>query len=121
VPIKSVHLTNYYHKTSGGISTAYNKLLEAAERHLRFVRLIVPGERTTTEEVNEFARIYYVKANYSPVFDRRYRLMTPLRYILDQSPIKRILRDEQPDIVEIGEKYSLSLMAGLMRKRIMNV
>ena len=121
MPIKSVHLTNYYHKTSGGISTAYNKLLEAAERHRRFVRLIVPGERTTTEEVNEFARIYYVKANYSPVFDRRYRLMTPLRYILDQSPIKRILRDEQPDIVEIGEKYSLSLMAGLMRKRIMNV
>ena len=121
MPIKSVHVTNYYHKNSGGISIAYNKLLEAAERHRRFVRLIVPGERTTTEEVNEFARIYYVKANYSPVFDRRYRLMTPLRYILDQSPIKKILRDEQPDIVEIGEKYSLSLMAGLMRKRIMNV
>jgi len=33
VPIRSVHLTNYYHKTSGGISTAYNHLLEAADRH----------------------------------------------------------------------------------------
>ncbi|MEP6850827.1 MAG: glycosyltransferase [Acidobacteriota bacterium] len=120
--LKSVHITNYYHKASGGISTAYNKLLEAAARHRRFVRLIVPGERSTVEDVNDFARIYYVKANYSPVFDKRYRLMLPWKtYLFDQSPIKLILRDEEPDIIEIGEKYTLSLMAGLLRRRIMNV
>lgn len=121
-PIKSVHLTNYYHKNSGGISTAYNKLLEAANRHRRLVRLIVPGEKTAVEEVGEFGRIYFIKANYSRLFDKRYRVMMPVNsYILDKSPIKQILRDEKPDIIEIGEKYTLSLMAGLIRKGIMNV
>lgn len=122
MPIKSVHITNYYHKNSGGISTAYNKLLEGANRHSRYVRLIVPGERSEVEEVGDFGRIYYVKAGYSPVFDRRYRVLWPWRtYFLDQSPIKKILREEKPEVIEIGEKYTLSLMAGLMRKGIMNV
>lgn len=122
MPLKSVHLTNYYHKSSGGISTAYNKLLEAANRRERFVRLIVPGERSEIEEIGEFGRIYYVKAGYSPVFDKRYRLMLPWKaYLFDRSPVKTILRDEDPDIIEIGEKYTLSLMAGLIRKHILNV
>lgn len=120
--IKSVHITNYYHRNSGGISTAYDKLLEAANRHRRFVRLIVPGETGRIEEVGDFGRIYYIKAGFSPVFDKRYRVMLPWKtYIFDQSPIKKILRDEKPDIVEIGEKYTLSLMAGLLRKGIMNI
>jgi len=120
--IKSIHITNYYHKDSGGISTAYNKLLEAANRRQRYVRLIVPGEESLVEEVGEFGRIYYVKSNFSPVFDKRYRLMLPWNaYIFDNSPIKTILREEQPDLIEIGEKYTLSLMAGLMRKGVMNV
>ena len=120
--LKSVHITNYYHKNSGGISTSYNKLLEAANRHRRYVRLVVPGEKTETEEVGEFGRIYYIKANYSPLFDKRYRVMLPWKtYILDKAPIKTILRQEKPDIIEIAEKYSLTLMAGLLRKGIMNV
>jgi len=120
--IKTIHLTNYYHKDSGGISTAYNKLLEGANHHRRFVRLIVPGENTKVEEVGEFGRIYYVKAGVSPVFDKRYRILLPWKsYFLDQSPIKKILREEKADVIEIGEKYTLSLMAGLIRKGIMNV
>ncbi|HEY0429468.1 MAG TPA: glycosyltransferase [Pyrinomonadaceae bacterium] len=115
--LKSIHITNYYHKNSGGISTAYNRLLEAANRHRRFVRLIVPGERDAQEEVGGYGRIYYVKANYSPLFDKRYRLMLPWKtYIFNETPIRRILREEQADIVEIGEKYSLSLLAGLIHK-----
>ncbi len=120
--IKSVHITNYYHKNSGGISTSYNKLLEAANRHKRYVRLIVPGEKDEVEEVGEFGRIYYVKANYSPIFDKRYRIMLPWKtYIFDKAPIKTILREEKPDIIEIAEKYSLILMAGLIRKRILTI
>jgi glycosyltransferase involved in cell wall biosynthesis len=122
IPLKSFHITNYYHKNSGGISTAYNKLLEAANRRGRFVRLIVPGENSGVEEVGEFGRIYYIKAGFSPVFDQRYRVMLPWKtYIFDKAPIKTILRREKPEIIEIGEKYSLSLMAGLMRKGILNV
>lgn len=121
-PLKSIHITNYYHKNSGGISTAYNHLLEAANRRGRYVRLIVPGEKAEVETVGAFGKIYYVAARLSPLFDKRYRVMLPWKtYIPDKSPIKTILRDERPDIVEIGEKYSLSLMAGLMRKGAMKI
>ena len=120
--MKSVHITNYYHKDSGGISTAYNHLLEAANRCQRHVRLIVPGEKSDVENIGEFGKIYYVQAKFSPVFDKRYRIMLPWKtYIFDQSPIKTILRDEKPDMIEIGEKYTLSLMAGLLRKNILNI
>src|SRR5688500_4432174 len=93
--IKSVHITNYYHRNSGGISTAYNKLLEGANRRKRYVRLVVTVEVSSVEEVGVFGRIYYVKAAVSPFFDKRYRVMWPGKtFIFDKSPIKAILRDE---------------------------
>jgi len=120
--MKTVHITNYYHKNSGGISTAYNKLLEAANRRGRHVRLIVPGGENAVEEVGEFGKIYYVKANFSPVFDKRYRIMLPWKtYIFEGSPIKEIIRKERPDLIEIGEKYTLSLLAGLVRKHVLTI
>ena len=114
--LKSVHITNYYHKNSGGISTAYDRLLEAANRHQRFVRLIVPGEDDAQEEIGEYGRIYYVKAKPAPVFDKRYRLLLPFHYLQGGTPIRQILEAEMPDIIEIGEKYTLSLLAGVIRK-----
>src|SRR4051794_12387945 len=120
--MKSIHITNYYHKESGGISTAYNNLLEAANRRGRPVVLIAPAAESSVEKVGEFGKIYYIKANFSPVFDKRYRLMLPWNtYIFDKSPIKAILREEKPDLIEIGEKYTISLMAGLLRKNIMTI
>ena len=50
--IKSVHITNYYHETSGGVKANYNKLLEAANQHKRYVRLIVPGETEKVQAPN---------------------------------------------------------------------
>ena len=114
--LKSVHITNYYHKNSGGISTAYDRLLEAANRHRRYVRLIVPGEADAQEEIGEYGRIYYVKAKPAPVFDKRYRLLLPFHYLQGETPVRRILESEMPDIIEIGEKYTLSLLAGVIRK-----
>jgi glycosyltransferase involved in cell wall biosynthesis len=113
--LKSVHITNYYHKTSGGVSTSYNKLLEAAQRHGRFVRLIVPAETDSVEEVNEFAKIYYVAAPASPLFDKRYRLIMPWQYLLKDSPIRKILLAEMPDMIEIYDNYSLTFIAGMIR------
>ncbi|MCC6329756.1 MAG: glycosyltransferase [Acidobacteria bacterium] len=114
-PPKSVHLTNYYHKNSGGISTSFNNLLDAAERHGRHVRLIVPGETESVEEINPFAKIYYVPAKYSPVFDKRYRIMMPWQYMIKDSIIRRILLEEKPDIVEVTDKYTLSLLGVMVR------
>lgn len=114
-PLKSVHITNYYHKNSGGISTSYNNLMAAAERHRRYVRLIVPGETEEIEDVNEFARIYYVPAKYSPIFDKRYRLIMPWQYIPVGTPIRKILMDEMPDMIEVTDKYTLSMFGAMIR------
>ena len=115
-PFKSVHITNYYHKNSGGISTAYNNLLEAANLHQRFVRLIVPGETDEVENIGEYGKIYYVKAEPFPFFDKRYRVLLPNKYIPDESPVRKILTAEMPDMIEICDKYSISLLAGMIRK-----
>ena len=112
---KSVHITNYYHKNSGGISTSFNNLMAAAERHQRLVRLIVPGETEAVEDVNEFAKIYYIPAKYSPIFDKRYRLIMPWQYMSGGSAIRRILLDEDPDFVEITDKYTLSMFGAMVR------
>ncbi len=114
--LKSVHITNYYHKNSGGISTSYNNLLAAAERHKKFIRLIVPGETEAIEEVNDFAKIYYVPAKYSPIFDKRYRLIMPWQYMPSSAPLREILMAEMPDIIEVTDKYTLSMMGAMVRK-----
>lgn len=113
--IKSVHITNYYHKNSGGISTSYNNLLAAAERHRRFVTLIVPGEKEEFEQVNEFAKIYFIPAIQSPVFDKRYRMIMPQQYMMKDTRMRQILLQEKPDMVEICDKYTLSMMAAMIR------
>ena len=113
--MKSVHITNYYHKNSGGISTSFNNLLAAAERHRREVRLIVPGETESTEEINKFAKIYYVPAKFSPIFDKRYRLIQPWQYMQGGSLIRKILLDEKPDMVEVTDKYTISMFGAMVR------
>lgn len=112
---KTVHITNYYHRNSGGISTSYNNLLAAAERHRRHARLIVPGETESVEHVNEFAKIYFVPAKYSPLFDKRYRIMMPWQYMTKDSIIRRILLEERPDIIEVTDKYTLSMLGVMIR------
>ena len=113
--MKSVHITNYYHKDSGGISTSFNNLLAAAERHQRYVRLIVPGEKEGVEEVNKFAKIYHIPAKFSPVFDQRYRLIQPWQYLPNSSPIRRILLAEKPEVLEVTDKYTLSMLGAMIR------
>lgn len=114
--IKSVHLTNYYHKNSGGISTSYNNLMAAAARHQRFVRLIVPGETEAVEEVNDFAKIYYIPAKQSPVFDKRYRVILPWQYLPADTLIRKIIIDEMPDMIEVTDKYTLSMLGAMVRR-----
>ncbi|NOT48164.1 MAG: glycosyltransferase [Acidobacteria bacterium] len=114
--LKSIHITNYYHEESGGISTVYNHLLEAANRHEREVRLIVPGGFDRQEERGEFGRVYFVKAGKSPVFDRRYRIIKPWHYIPQNSVVRRILEQEKPEIIEVAEKYVLSYLGGHVKK-----
>ena len=116
MPIKSVHITNYYHKNSGGISTAYNAILAAAGRHKRYATLIAPGEKHETEMVNDYAKIIYIEAPKSALFDKRYRLLMPWHYMPTHSVLKKVIIGEDPDMIEVRDKYALSLF-GLMVRR----
>ena len=89
--------------------------MAAAERHKRYVRLIVPGETESIEDVNEYARIYYVPAKKSPIIDKRYRVMMPWQYMPRDSIIRKILIAEQPDFIEITDKYTLSMFGAMVR------
>jgi alpha-1,6-mannosyltransferase len=117
MPIRTLHITNYYHATSGGIRTFYRALLEAANVHRREVRLIVPGPEQSVENVGDFGRIYTIAAPRSPFFDPRYRLLFPHLYALPyRSAFKKILSAEQPDLVEICDKYTLCYLPSVLRK-----
>lgn len=115
-PPKTLHLTNAYHPDSGGIRAVYHTLLDAAERLQRHIRLVVPGPEHRVEDVNPYARIYFVRSPRAWTVDRRYRLVMPWRYLLPLMPgVRAILQAEQPDIVEVCDKHSLPYVAGLLR------
>ncbi len=115
MPIKTAHITNYYHKDSGGIRTAYNSLLAAAERRKCPMFLIVPGETEEVVRLSDYTKIYYVPASTSPLADKRYRLIMPWQYIPNGSIVRRILMEEMPDVIEVRDKYALSIFGTVVR------
>ncbi len=118
MPIKTLHITNAIHQTSGGISTFYRSLLKAADRLGREMAIVMPSNRNSVEEPGEFSRIYHVEAPQAPFFDRRYRLLMPPTYLpFLGGRLIQILRDEKPDLVEICDKYSTSWLSGLLRRK----
>ena len=85
-------------------------------RHHREVRLIVPGSQDSVENVGRHARIYTPSAPRSPVFDSRYRLLLPHLYALPyESKLKKILKQERPDLVEVCDKYTLCFLPRILR------
>src|SRR5262245_29849925 len=115
--MKTLHFTNAYHTTSGGIRTFYEALLRDAMVNEREVVLVVPGAHDGVEHLNRFARVYTVKAPPARFIDSRYRLILPYRYLVPRlGGIWRILADERPDLVEICDKYALCYLAGILRK-----
>jgi alpha-1,6-mannosyltransferase len=112
--VKTLHLTNAWHEASGGVGVFYRALLEAAERDGHFMRLVVPGDRTSVEDHGRFGRIYRIEAPRAPL-NRDYRIIYPHRYLLPGTALQRILNEEQPDLVEASEKYTLLWFTGLLR------
>ncbi len=115
--VKTLHLTNAFHHASGGIGVFYKAMLEAANEHERFMRLVVPAQESKVEDVGKFGRIYHLKSPRALVGDSRYRLMLPTKYLFsDRNAIRQILFKEQPDLIEICDKYALIWLAGILRK-----
>jgi alpha-1,6-mannosyltransferase len=117
MPIKTLHLTNYWHEHSGGIATFYRRLISAANHHQHGMILVVPGEQNEVIEMGAYCRIYKIAAPPSPL-NRHYRTIYPREFLLADSKIQRILADERPDLVEVCDKYSLVHLATLLRRRL---
>ena len=113
--IKTLHCTNCWHSESGGIATFYRELLHAAERHGRQIRLVVPGARDRVEECGPFAKIYHVRGRPSRL-SPGYRLLMPHQFLLPNAPLRHILADERPDLVECCDRYTLNYLAGFLRR-----
>jgi alpha-1,6-mannosyltransferase len=116
--IKTLHLTNAWHESSGGIATFYRALLQAANRQRSHVRLVVPGPADGIENVGEFGRIYHLAAPKAPL-NPAYRMIYPTRFLLSGSTIQHILQAEQPDLVEICDKYCLNYLGALLRLQLL--
>ncbi len=114
--MKTLHLTNCWHASSGGIGTFYRALFEAANREGHFMRLVVPGAATGVEEAGRFGRIYHIEAPRAPL-NPEYRLVLPHRYLFPRTALQRIVNEERPDLVEVSDKYALPYLAGLLRTR----
>jgi alpha-1,6-mannosyltransferase len=114
--VKTLHLTNAWHASSGGIGTFYKALLEAAEREGHEMRLVVPGDATRVEETGRYGRIYHIEAPRAPL-NNSYRIIYPHRFLFPQTALQRILNRERPDLVEVSEKYSMPYLAGMLRTR----
>jgi alpha-1,6-mannosyltransferase len=112
----TLHLTNAYHPTSGGIRTFYRALLDGADERGRAMHLVVPAEHTGTEPVGQASVIHHLAAARAPGFDRRYRLLTPRHYARSGSPVQQLLATLRPDVVEVCDKYTLAPVAWLMRR-----
>ena len=114
-PPSSVHITNYYHEHSGGVKSNYDKLLRAADRHRRYISVIVPGAESRVEKIGQYGKLYFVAAKPAPFIDRRYRVIMPSQYLFHGSAIREILLKEKADIVEIYDNSSLIFLAGMTR------
>ena len=52
---KPLHLTNFYHAASGGVSAFYRALFQHANGCGREIRLVVPGEQSGSEQAGRAA------------------------------------------------------------------
>lgn len=112
--MKTLHLTNAWHDTSGGIATFYRALMERATFRRQQIRLVVPAEKNRIEEYSPYARIYKLRAGAAPL-NPSYRFAYPSSFLHGWSAIQKILADEQPDLVEVCDKYSFNYLAGCLR------
>jgi alpha-1,6-mannosyltransferase len=116
--IKTLHLTNSFHTHSGGIATFYMAMLSVANQQQREMRLIVPGTEDRVEQVGSYGRIYYVRAPEAPIYGE-YRCMYPTQYLHRDNTIRRILREERPDVIEVCDKYNLHYLGGMIRENLL--
>ncbi len=112
--MKTLHITNSWHSTSGGIATFYRALMDAANQRRHEMRLVVPGPEDRVEAIGAHARIHYLASPSAPL-NPDYRMIFPGKYLRRGSRLRQILEEECPDLVEVCDKYTLNYFAGMLR------
>jgi len=119
MPLKTLHLTNSWHETSGGVATFYRALIEAASGRGHNIRLVVPGGSDRVEEVGDCAKIYHVESQRAPL-NPHYRMIFPKQFFPAGSAVQKILIAERPDVVEICDKYTLNYFGAVLRRGLLD-
>jgi len=111
--MKTLHLTNYWHGTSGALRVSIPPYWM---RRTGTAGDAAGGssDETRVQEVGKFGRIYHVAAPHAPL-NSRYRVLYPTQFLRAGSPLQRILEQERPDLVEICDKYSLNYLGTVLR------
>jgi len=117
--MKTLHLTNAWHSSSGGIATFYRALMSASNVRGHELRLVVPAEHSRVEQIGSHGLVYHVAAGRAPL-NSQYRMIFPDSYLSKNSPLRRIVEQEQPDLIEVADKYTLNYFAALVRAGAMN-
>jgi alpha-1,6-mannosyltransferase len=117
--MRTLHFTNAWHETSGGIATFYRALMQEANRRGHAMRMVVPGSEDRMEEAGPHCRIYYIRSPKAPM-NSEYRMIHPSEFLLPGSKLQKILAQEQPDLIEVCDKYTLNYLAGLLRERLLH-
>jgi alpha-1,6-mannosyltransferase len=116
--IKTLHLTNAWHQSSGGIATFYRALIREANRRQHQFRLVVPAEEDRVEPIGDYVKIFHLAAPPAPL-NSCYRTIYPTQFLFKGSKLQAILAAERPDLVEISDKYTLAYLGGLLRMRLL--
>lgn len=116
--MKTMHFTNAWSATSGGIATFYHALMTAATRRRHNLCLVVPADRERIEEISGCVRIYHVAAPPAKL-NPSYRMIYPNQFLGSESKVRGILRCERPDLVEINDKYGINYLGPLLRLRLL--
>jgi hypothetical protein len=113
--LKTLHLTNSWRENSGGIVTFYRALMDAADRRGHSMTLVVPGAEDKLESVGKHGLVYSVRSRPAPLNGAAYRIILPGAYLGRRSRLRQIVDAEQPDLLEVCDKYTLNYFAGMLR------
>ena len=116
--IKTLHLTNAWHQTSGGVATFYRALMQEANERGHEFRLVVPAEQDRLEQIGEHVKIYHIASPAAPL-NPSYRMIYPTQFLFKGSKVQNILAVERPDLMEISDKYTLAYLGGVLRLRLL--
>jgi alpha-1,6-mannosyltransferase len=112
--MKTLHVTNAWSETSGGIATFYRALMEGANRREKQMVLVVPAASDGERNIGKHVRIYEI-ASPGARLNSVYRVIYPSQFLFAGGKLREILRREEPDLVEINDKYSLNYLGPLLR------